>query len=157
MFYNTLSKGRRIVGLLATLGLLFIFNANLRAQDNTPVWCIVADGVKAVPIDNVRFLAAADNDSTFAIVLDDGSAIQGVRCVTTRWVDNSCGAPRPRPSLSPLSQRAYTSYPLVALISKYQSYEEHQSDFSWTIHSWHMIRRFASIFCLNLHHFKQII
>lgn len=79
---NTFSSGRHIVGLLATLGLLFISTARLQAQDNTQVWCLVADGGRAVAMSDVRFLAAADNDSTFAVVLNDGSTIQDVRCVT---------------------------------------------------------------------------
>lgn len=79
---NAFSSGWRSVGLLVTLGFLFISAARLQAQDDTQVWCLVADDVHAVAMNDVRFLVAADDESTFSVVLKDGNTIQSVRCVT---------------------------------------------------------------------------
>lgn len=43
------------------------------------VWCLITDGGESVPMSEVQCLAAADDDSTFAVVLTSGDAIAGVR------------------------------------------------------------------------------
>ena len=48
-----------------------------RAEEK--VWCLITDGGESVPMSEVLCLAAADDDSTFAVVLKDGDAIAGVR------------------------------------------------------------------------------
>ncbi|MBQ9295263.1 MAG: hypothetical protein IJ219_10125 [Bacteroidaceae bacterium] len=49
----------------------------LRAEER--VWCLITDGGERVAMSDVLCLAAADDDSTFAVVLTDGSTIAGVR------------------------------------------------------------------------------
>lgn len=43
------------------------------------VWCLIADSGESVAMSEVLCLAAADDDSTFAVVLTNGTAIGGVR------------------------------------------------------------------------------
>lgn len=43
------------------------------------VWCLITDTGESVAMSDVLCLAAADDDSTFAVVLTNGAAIGGVR------------------------------------------------------------------------------
>lgn len=43
------------------------------------VWCLITDNGESVAMSEVLCLAAADDDSTFAVVLTNGSTIGGVR------------------------------------------------------------------------------
>ena len=45
------------------------------------VWCLITDSSESVAMSEVLCLAAADDDSTFAVVLRNGSTIGGVRRV----------------------------------------------------------------------------
>lgn len=49
------------------------------AKAEERVWCLITDNGESVAMSEVLCLAAADDDSTFAVVLIDGSAINGVR------------------------------------------------------------------------------
>lgn len=49
------------------------------AKADERVWCLITDSGERVAMNDVLCLAAADDDSTFAVVLTDGSAIAGVR------------------------------------------------------------------------------
>ncbi|MBP3710948.1 MAG: T9SS type A sorting domain-containing protein [Bacteroidaceae bacterium] len=62
--------------VLALLALLLLMPL-LRAEER--VWCLITDGGERVAMSDVLCLAAADDDSTFAVVLTDGSTIAGVR------------------------------------------------------------------------------
>ena len=48
-----------------------------RAEER--VWCLITDSGESVAMSEVLCLAAADDDSTFAVVLKEGEAIAGVR------------------------------------------------------------------------------
>lgn len=49
------------------------------AKAEERVWCLITDNGESVAMNEVFCLAAADDDSTFAVILIDGSAINGVR------------------------------------------------------------------------------
>ena len=49
-----------------------------RAEER--VWCLITDSGESVAMSEVLCLAAADDVSTFAVVLKEGEAIAGVRC-----------------------------------------------------------------------------
>ena len=48
-----------------------------RAEER--VWCLITDSGESVAMSKVLCLAAADDDSTFAVVLKEGEAIAGIR------------------------------------------------------------------------------
>ena len=63
---------------LALLSLPCLAEA-LPQQVEEKVWCLITDAGESVPMSEVLCLAAADDDSTFAVVLQGGDAIAGVR------------------------------------------------------------------------------
>lgn len=63
---------------LALLSLPCLAEA-LPQQVEEKVWCLITDAGESVPMSEVLCLAAADDDSTFAVVLKGGDAIAGVR------------------------------------------------------------------------------
>ena len=64
---------------LALLSLPCLAEA-LPQQVEEKVWCLITDAGESVPMSEVLCLAAADDDSTFAVVLKEGESIAGVRC-----------------------------------------------------------------------------
>ena len=65
---------KKIVLLSITLFLIFPL---VKAEER--VWCLITDNGESVAMSEVLCLAAADDDSTFAVVLTNGSTIGGVR------------------------------------------------------------------------------
>lgn len=65
---------KRLTILSLALLLLLPF---ARAEER--VWCLITDSGDSVAMSEVLCLAAADDDSTFAVVLKEGEAIAGVR------------------------------------------------------------------------------
>ena len=70
---HKLFNGRRL--LLVVCCLLSVVSG--RGEEK--VWCLITDGGESVPMSEVLCLAAANDDSTFAVVLKGGDAIAGVR------------------------------------------------------------------------------
>ena len=70
---HKLFNGRRL--LLVVCCLLSVVSG--RGEEK--VWCLITDGGESVPMSEVLCLAAADDDSTFAVVLKGGDAMAGVR------------------------------------------------------------------------------
>ncbi|MBO7119973.1 MAG: hypothetical protein J6W03_06615 [Bacteroidaceae bacterium] len=64
---------KKVILLLLTLPLL------LPLWGEERVWCLITDGGECVAMGDVLCLAAADDDSTFAVVLTSGVTIGGVR------------------------------------------------------------------------------
>ena len=62
--------------ILSCLALMLMLSST-KAEEH--VWCLITDGGECVAMSKVLLLAAADDDSTFAVVLTDGSTIAGVR------------------------------------------------------------------------------
>ena len=48
------------------------------ARGEEHVWCLITDKGESIAMSDVLCLAAADDDSTFAVVLTNGNAIAGV-------------------------------------------------------------------------------
>lgn len=62
---------------LALLLTLMLLLPQARAEER--VWCLITDSGESVAMSEVLCLAAADDDSTFAVVLTNGATIGGVR------------------------------------------------------------------------------
>ena len=56
--------------------------ADPSAAAGEPVWCMVTDTGAAVAVSQVACLVAADDETTFAIVLQGGTVVDGVSRVT---------------------------------------------------------------------------
>lgn len=65
--------------IIALAGLLL---ALLPASAEKSVWCMMTDSGIAVEMSQVTCLVAADNETTFGIVLQDGTILSGVHRVT---------------------------------------------------------------------------
>lgn len=64
---------KKVILILLTLPLL------LPLWGEERVWCLITDNGESVAMSDVLCLAAADDDSTFAVVLTNGVTIGGVR------------------------------------------------------------------------------
>lgn len=71
---------KQTVTLLATLILIAVTTIPAHAEE--PVWCMVTDQGHAIEMSQVACLAAADEETTFGIVLKDGTIINNVQRVT---------------------------------------------------------------------------
>ena len=67
--------------LFILIGMVLAMNGvSLQAEE--PVWCMVTDSGIAIQMDQVVCLVAADDESTFGIVLHDGSVMDKISRVT---------------------------------------------------------------------------
>lgn len=53
-----------------------------RADDATPVWNMVVDASTSIPMSEIAYLVAADNQTSFSIVKNDNSVVENVSKVT---------------------------------------------------------------------------
>lgn len=60
------------------LSFLALFSLTFGAMAEERVWCLITDTGESVAMSDVLCLVASDDDSTFAVVLKDGSSIGGV-------------------------------------------------------------------------------
>ncbi len=67
--------------LIVLTGLLLALS-RIPVSAEEPVWCMTTDKGVAVAMSQVACLAAADDDTTFGIVLQDGTVLAGVKRVT---------------------------------------------------------------------------
>ena len=70
----------KIVKFFACQALCLMMSQTLAAQE--AVWCLVTDGGQAIAMSRVCCLLAADDDSTFSVILSDGGAVEQVRRAT---------------------------------------------------------------------------
>ena len=69
---------KRVIALAGLL--LALFRIPVSAEE--PVWCLMTDGGIAIAMSQVTCLVAADDETTFGIVLQDGTVLAGVRRAT---------------------------------------------------------------------------
>ena len=65
---------------LAGLSLLTLFRNPASAEE--PVWCLLTDSGLAVAMDELSCLVAADDETTFGVVLLDGTVLDNIHRVT---------------------------------------------------------------------------
>ncbi len=68
--------------IFATVGLAVIALFMNSALAEEPVWCMMTDSGISVAMSEVTCLAAADDETTFGIVLQDGTVLTDVHRVT---------------------------------------------------------------------------
>ena len=71
-------KKKQFVVLTGLLLALF----RIPASAEEPVWCLLTDSGIAVAMNEVTCLMAADDETTFGIVLQDGTVLAGIRRVS---------------------------------------------------------------------------
>lgn len=76
---NNENKMKRVIAF-AGLAVLALFRTPALAEE--PVWCLVTDDGIVVEMSQVTCLVAADDETTFGIVLQDGTVMAGVRRVS---------------------------------------------------------------------------
>ena len=69
---------KRVIALAGLLLALF----RISASAEEPVWCLMTDSGIAIAMSQVTCLVAADDETTFGIVLQDGTVLAGVRRAT---------------------------------------------------------------------------